>query len=363
LSSAAPEAGVRIREWCPGPDDAPLLALGNRAFDLERTPEFFAWKYRANPAGPARIGVAELDGRPVCMAAALPMRMRLGGRDVRGSISVDIATAPELRGRGLYRRVASTLWTQLAEDGFALTYGFTNRLSTDVTLGVLGRREVGPLPLRVRPLRPVRLAAAALGLGSDAVDPGPDVRPAAAGPAAGGPLGEGVERVAGFDARWDELWRRIEPNVDVAVVRDSRFLSWRYVERPDADYEILADLPEGPDGPLGGYLIWRPLDRFGVRSAFVADLAADPGHPGAAARLLRGAARRARHRGASLLALLSWPGCPTHPTARRLTPFPVPPALFPQMNVFSAIGHGDVDTAALADPARWWIGWGDSDVV
>jgi GNAT superfamily N-acetyltransferase len=348
---------VHIREWCPGSDDAALLALGNRAFDLERTPEFFAWKYRANPAGLARIGVAELDGRPVCMACALPMRMRLGGRDALGSISVDIATAPELRGRGLYRRVASTLWKRLAEDGFDVTYGFTNRLSTGVTLGALGRREVGPLPLRLRPLRPLRLAAAALpsalGLGGDPADPG----------AGAGPAGEGVERVERFDARWDELWRRVEPHVDVAVVRDARFLSWRYSERPDADYEILADLPEGSEGPLGGYLIWRPLDRFGVRSAFVADLAEDPGHPGAARRLLRCAASRARRRGASLLALLSWPGCPTHSTARRLAPLPVPPTLFPQMNVFSAVGHGDVDTAALADPARWWIGWGDSDVV
>jgi GNAT superfamily N-acetyltransferase len=346
-------AGVRIREWCPGSDDAALLELSNRAFGLERSPEYFAWKYRDNPAGPARIGLAELDGRPVCMACLLPMRMRLAGRDALGSLSVDIATAPELRGRGLYRRVASTLWQSLAEDGFAVTYGFTNRLSTAVTLGVLGRREVGPLPLRVRLLRPLRLAAAALRLGADARDPGP----------AADPAGDGVARVGRFDARWDELWRRIEPALDVAVVRDRAYLSWRYAQRPDATYEILADLPRGPEGPLGGYLVWRPLDRFGVRSAFVADLAVDPGQAGAARRLLRGAAARARRRGASLLALLSWPGCPTHPAARRLAPLPVPPALFPQMNVFSAIGHGEVDTGALADPARWWIGWGDSDVV
>ncbi len=340
---------LRIREWRPGEDDEPLRKLANEVYGLDRSPAFFRWKYRANPAGEAHIALAELAGRPVCMACVMPLRMRVGGAGLLGSVSVDIATRAEFRGQGLYREVAGFLWERLDAAGIALTYGFTNRDSTGVTLGALGRQRVGPLPLRVRPLRPLRLALGALGRGV-APDPGPD--------AAGGR----VRCIDRFDPRYDRLWSRLEPRVDIAAVRDARFLNWRYAERPGALYEILEESTD--DGGLAGYLVWRPMLRFRVRTAFVADVSEDPERPGAARRLLRAAARRARGRGSALLALLSWGGSPVHRACVGAAPLPVPPVLFPQMNVFSAISHRPgLATHDLARPGRWWLGWGDSDVV
>ena len=344
---------LRIREWRPGEDDEPLRQLANQVYGLDRSPAFFRWKYRANPAGEARFALAELAGRPVCMACVMPRRMRVGGESLLGSISVDIATREGFRGQGLYRKVASFLWERLDAAGIALTYGFTNRDSTGVTLGALGRQRIGSLPLRVRPLRPLRLALVALGRGVTP-DPGPGPGPEASSGA--------VRCIERFDARYDRLWSRLEPRVDIAVVRDARFLNWRYAERPGAPYEILEE--PTPDGGLAGYLVWRPMVRFRVRTGFVADVSEDPEHPGAARRLLRAAARRARGRGSALLALLSWGGSPVHRAARRAVPLPVPPILFPQMNVLSAISHRPgLATHDLARPERWWLSWGDSDVV
>lgn len=341
----------RIREWRPGEDDEPLRQLANEVFGSDRSPAFFRWKYRDNPAGEARIALAELDGRPVSMACVLPLRMRVGGAALLGSISVDIATRSELRGRGLYQQLARFLWARLDAAGIAFTYGFTNRHSTGVTLGALGRVRVGPLPLRLRPLRPLRAALAPFGHGVP-TDPGP----APPGP------GQRFRCIDHFDARYDQLWSRLEPRVDISAVRDARFLNWRYAERPGEPYELLEE--QSPDGGVAGYLVWRPLERFGVRTAFIADVAEDPERPGAALRLLRVAGRRARARGAALLALLSWSGSPTHRAADRAAPLPVPPALFPQLNVFSAISHrSDLPTPELARPGRWWLSWGDSDVV
>jgi hypothetical protein len=53
-----------------------------------------------------------------------------------------------------------------------------------------------------------------------------------------------------------------------------------------------------------------------------------------------------------------------HRASARFAPLVVPRALFPQTNVFSAISHrADVATESLADRRRWWLAWGDSDVL
>jgi hypothetical protein len=171
-----------------------------------------------------------------------------------------------------------------------------------------------------------------------------------------------VRVVEAFDARWDALWERLAPRTDVAGVRDARYLRWRYLARPDTRYEILA--AEAAGGALEGYLVWRPIDRFGLACAFVVDCAADPERPLAARRLLATFARRARARGASLAALLVSRADPGRAELARFARLPVPERLFPQQNVLSVISHrADLPTAALADARRWWIAWGDSDVV
>lgn len=342
---------MQIREWRPGSDDEALRALVNESFGLSRDAAFWRWKYRENPAGQARIALATADGRPVSMACAIPRRMRIGGRDVLGSQSVDIATRPDFRKRGLYTRVARHLWEQLAASDFACTYGFTNRFSTRLTLESLGRARVGALPLRLRILAPLRALADLAGRPASA--------PAAPDPGAGAP---GVRVLDSFDARFDALWERLSARADVAGVRDARYLHWRYLARPDARYEILA--AEADPGALEGYLVWRPIERFGLVSAFVADCAADPERPLAARRLLAALALRARARGASLAALLASRGNPQRFELRRFAWLRVPERLFPQPNVLSVISHrADLPTAELADPRRWWIAWGDSDVV
>lgn len=346
----ADDPKVQLRSARPGEDDEALRALFGAAFGTTRSSAFLDWKYRQNPAGPAEITLAWVDGVPASMACLLPVRMRVGGEQVLGTQSVDIATRPEYRGRGLYAAAARSLWSRVAGEGVALTFGFTNRFSTRLTLDALGRREVGPLPLRMRPLRPLA-AVASLSRGGKG--------PALALPAAP-PQAEEIERVVQLDARFDELWERIAPRVDIACVRDAAYLEWRYARHPEFSYEILA-WPRS--GALRGYLVWRPVARFGLQTAFVCDLATAPDDSQAARLLLRTAARRARGVGAQALALLSWPGSPAHGACARAT-LPVPRLLFPQTNVFSVISHRTTpSTQALCTRERWWIGWGDSDVV
>jgi hypothetical protein len=171
-----------------------------------------------------------------------------------------------------------------------------------------------------------------------------------------------VRALDAFDARFEALFEAIAPRVDTGSVRDAPYLRWRYLARPDARYEILA--AESARGELEAYLVWRALERFGLRIAFVLECVADPGRPTAAERVLGSFARRARARGASLAALLVAPGDPARAPLARFARLRVPERLFPQQSVLSVISHcADLPTPLLADPQRWWLAFGDSDVV
>ncbi len=81
-----------------------------------------------------------------------------------------------------------------------------------------------------------------------------------------------MSSVAAFDARSDTLWQQACADYPVMVVRDQRYLNWRFVERPDADYTILVATA---GSELVGYVVLRvadqPTGRFGYLVDFLAD--------------------------------------------------------------------------------------------
>jgi len=77
----------------------------------------------------------------------------------------------------------------------------------------------------------------------------------------GGRAGE-VVRLDLFDDRADILWTRVRGDHQAMVVRDRRYLNWRYSERPDAEYTLLG-FERGSD--LDGYLVARSGMHAGMR--------------------------------------------------------------------------------------------------
>ena len=58
----------------------------------------------------------------------------------------------------------------------------------------------------------------------------------------------------------------------IQLVRDRAFLEWRFAQRPDTDYTILA--AEGEGARLRGYAVLNSGEMFGLRVGFILDLAA-----------------------------------------------------------------------------------------
>lgn len=91
------------------------------------TPGFYRWKYSA-PAGDAVVISGRADGSIVSMLAAVPFLYSRGGAEAKGWQICDIATRPQYRGRGWYRRCLQALVKEVGRGDLLIC--FPNRNSS-----------------------------------------------------------------------------------------------------------------------------------------------------------------------------------------------------------------------------------------
>src|SRR5689334_16185150 len=80
-----------------------------------QTADQYRWKY-STPAGKALIARAYLQGTLAATAAAIPMFFQIKARRIRVFQIVDLASAPEARGAGVFRRCMAELLARLGDD-------------------------------------------------------------------------------------------------------------------------------------------------------------------------------------------------------------------------------------------------------
>jgi GNAT superfamily N-acetyltransferase len=190
-------------------------ALGGGEFD---------WWFARNPAG-SLMSVARLEGRVVGVASHSLYRMVLGGEEQTASFSVHATTDPVARGRGIFVALERKHEQEAHEQGVAVVLAFASAPTAPLFLGPLAWTEIARLRIWARPL-----------------------------PAGG----KRADRVAEFDHTADEAsgW----PN---HIVRDARYLNWRYLDSP-RDYAAYR--------AAGGYAVLGHKRHRGRDVALVADL-------------------------------------------------------------------------------------------
>jgi GNAT superfamily N-acetyltransferase len=230
-----------------------------------RPPELFRWKHADNPFGPSLLLVAEHDGRLIGLRAFMRWRFQAGALVLAAVRAVDTATHPDYQGMGVFSKLTRAALDAL--DGQVdLVFNTPNGKSGPGYLK-LGWREVGRVPVAVRPRRPLRLLAA----GRARTRPAP---PVAADPAA---LAlEPGDAVARLLAR--------EPAArGLATVRSVGYLRWRYGAAPLLGYRAVT---EERGGELAGLALFRVRPRGRLWESTVAEVLAG-GDPATARRLLR----------------------------------------------------------------------------
>lgn len=218
-----------IRGYEPG-DEAHILELFARAFHQRRDLAHWAWKYRDSPYGSLRISVAvDGEGRAVAHYAGYPVpfsRASAAGRQTVTAHQIgDTMTLPQARGVGrrstsLLARTARDFYERFCAGQVAFNYGFNEGGIQTFSLRLLNAERVESVPFRVRELAAGPLPA-----------PGRWRRWV---------NGLAVETVEAVDDTWDAFFRDVAPAYAFLVERDARYVRWRYLQRPDVPYLVLA---------------------------------------------------------------------------------------------------------------------------
>jgi Acetyltransferase (GNAT) domain len=204
--------------------------------------DYYRWLYFENPVGRVLIDVAvDPDAERIAgVYASLPNVFSVDGRDVIGIQSLDSLTDIDYRRRGLFLRLANSLYARVEKENVALVYGFPNNNSAPPFFKNLQWKQMDPVPLMVRPLglRQNYLTRSRLRLRQIS-----QFLPKIPLPILSLhrlPAADSIAPLDGpFDTAFDGLWANFAKTVGIAVARRHDYLNWRLKAAPHQTYQTL----------------------------------------------------------------------------------------------------------------------------
>lgn len=241
--------------------------------------ETWLWKYKNNPTSMHLVNaVAESDGRIVGHYGIVPLSIVHQGVVFQGAQAVDAAVLPEFRRQGIFLALGNFVLSGAADKGTYLTYAFPGLYSLKVN-HELGFHPIMYKPEMVRILSPKEFIIENLHSFPDAIheywrwryrkDWSPNVIKRMAQyrllllwtiswmsvpvrPRKISIDGMQIKSVEIFDSSFDRFFEARQSSITFGLVKDSKYLTWRYLEHPDRDYQILVAFEQAE---MVGYMV------------------------------------------------------------------------------------------------------------
>ncbi len=241
--------------------------------------DYWKWKY-GNNAGQL-ICVAEQKQKIVGHMALLPTSMQVGKNVIRGSQAVDLMVHRDFRRQGMFLELGRNLSRVASREGVLVIYGIPTEPAYRGHLQY-GWFHIGKITVYVRFFnienilrvvfdegreldrvlrrlsKPIEFLFPFLSsIVSSRDETKEDFR---------------IVEVGRLDDHITELWEKVSHDHDIILVRDKRYLNWRYAEKPDSDYRIYVAYR---DGVIAGYLVLTSKEYFFIKKGYIVDILAD----------------------------------------------------------------------------------------
>ena len=218
LTVAVQHDNLTLRPYRPG-DEEGILALFKRAYDRERSLAHWRWKFCQNPAGQQIMLAVTQSGEIVGQFAGLPTWAAKGQCSYLLSQAVDSMVDPRfrrgLKNPGLHVKLVRTFLSKyMGQDAGALVYGFPTPVAGRILVGT----GLGTVLHQVTELK--RGLIGWLGTLSGRL----------------ASLRYQIKQVSRFPSTVDRLWEQCRVELPFAIIRDARYLNWRYAHCPDVQY-------------------------------------------------------------------------------------------------------------------------------
>lgn len=225
-------------------EEAEATAFYRKTFSPStRVVDLLEWRRNAQPTARNASFLARSGGEVVGAMNLVPVDLRVGDRAVKAAWQQDSVVSPELRGRGIGRelinRSATAFEVLLAKGTSDAMYqlrkscGFRDVVNSNYLVRVLSPARFGTGVKR----RIYGVALAAMSLSQR--------RPQRTSRA--------TRPLDGFGADFDRLARAARPTPEIAPVKDSAYLNWRYLQCPGREYRVIGST--SAEGDTGAAII------------------------------------------------------------------------------------------------------------
>lgn len=354
-----------IRNYRPGDENA-ICALFERVFGKPmgetESALHWQWEYIDNPLKEIFIKLAWDNERLVGQYAASPVRISVDSRDIIAALSHDTMTDPEYSGLGIFRNTAEILYADQEKANNCFIYGFPNRNSIHGFTKNLHWHRIMSTPVYVRPVNITTYVLQRLQtqVGHFMLAPEKPILNHEAVLLSDKSTSCELRIETKFGDWVDDLWQRCRSQHRVWVIRDIAYLDWRYIRRPESQYQIISIWRANR---AVGYVITTCIEKEFGATLFVLDFLVDLNFQDAADTLIRSIIKLARVSRAVFISVLLTPGSKYRQLFRRRLFLPLPERFFPQPLYFGARCFDPNLHDVAYNPKAWSISWGDDDVL
>jgi hypothetical protein len=317
--------------------------------------KFWKWEFEEGPDGRAFTYVVEDGGKVIGHLADLPKQFSLNGEVVSGTFHLELMVHPDYWRRGVFYEMEQYSHQQVKKRNRLLMTACVIRKETIEGLKKVGWKTVSKLPVLVYPIRfrgivkryipfqPLSLlfggAARVFYLLLFGLKKKKETEEVE------------IERVVELDDPFDRFWQKANSLSPVMGVRDRSFLKWRYFQHPTWNYTVYRGRK---NGETTGYIVLRKVDLLSFNSSAIVDLLALD--EVTLKLLVEKGIEHSLREGADLLGFMLPQGHLYYKIMRDMGFLPSPKA-------FQFLVYPHSDTEIFLSPEKWYINWGDTDLV
>lgn len=245
--------------------------------DLDK--QFWEWQNLNHPAGPSKIWIIENDDKElIAQMINSPVQLYIDGKIFNGGITIDLLVQKEYRRHGFFKKMGQQAINDLEKVGMDFQITFPRR--ENVHEGFVKRlnwKKIGDLPFLVKPINLDGIIKSKLGDNALTKSIAWTFK-----------KGDKFKKLAQIRKRehkynfqfldrfpdsTDEIWHAFRRSCRIAVVRNKRYLDWRYIEKPNGNYSILGIFNKNQ---LLGFAVLKAKTIMSLQVGFIVDIMTIP---------------------------------------------------------------------------------------
>jgi hypothetical protein len=339
--------------------DEKELADYKKAFDNNNSPKYIEkleWMHFHNPVNTPLVSITYGKGGEVAsIYAVMPIFFKIENSLVKACQSLDTLTDINHRGKGLFVESANNVYKSASESDYKLVYGFPNGSSVHGFIKKLNWKLLDPVPFLFKPLKSGYFLKKILGnsIGSLLNFNISSTKKI------GLSKSEEIIEIKRFSKDSDVLWESFSSLFKVSINRNSDYLNWRFVEKPDENYKRYGFYR---NGKLLGFIVFINKDKHSGNIGYIMELIVLPNEAEVGKKLLQWALNDFIKNKVDVILSWCFQHSPNFQIFKSKRFFDLPEKLKP-IELHFGYANFNADEGIVCKRENWYLSYADSDTV